>query len=155
MWYSFFCLMSGNQLFMARKEDDFNLHHYIKAVAAFEGVSTQFLNDRSLTYRCRCSVMWRLGIALYTKAGGVPWALAEVDRGTAFTGIDYALRPEATAASKFAICCSQVFDAEGTGIEFLAYEADGVRMFGKNPIFPSRSNDESHGPQSQHLPKEA
>ena len=120
--------------FYGEKEDDFNLHHYIKAVAAFEGISTQFLNDRSLTYRCRCSVMWRLGIALYTKAGGVPWALAEVDRGTAFIGIDYALRPEATAASKFAICCSQVFDAEGTGIEFLAYEADGVRMFGKNPF---------------------
>ena len=120
--------------FYGDQEDDFNLHHYIKAVAAFEGISTQFLNNGSLTYRCRCSVMWRLGIALYTKAGGVPWVLAEVDQGTAFIGIDYALRPGAAAASRFAICCSQVFNAEGTGIEFVAYEADGVRMFGKNPF---------------------
>ncbi len=120
--------------FFGQQDDDFNLHHYVKGVAALEGISTQFLNTRSLTYRCRCSVMWRLGIALYTKAGGVPWVLADVDPGTAFIGIDYALRPAATPASRFAICCSQVFDAEGTGIEFVAYEADGVRMFGKNPF---------------------
>ena len=120
--------------FYGEQGEDFNLHHYLKAVAAFEGISTQFLNDQSLTYRCRCSVMWRLGIALYTKAGGVPWVLADADPETAFIGIDYALRPAATAASRFAICCSQVFDAEGTGIEFVAYEADGVRMFGKNPF---------------------
>ena len=120
--------------FYGDREEDFNLHHYLKAVAAFEGISTQILNDQCLTYHCRCSVMWRLGIALYTKAGGVPWTLADVDSGTAFIGIDYALRPATSAASRFAICCSQVFDTEGIGIEFVAYEADGVRMFGKNPF---------------------
>ena len=134
MWYFILLPEEWEPAFYGDKEDDFNLHHYIKAVAAFEGISTQFLNDQSLTYYCRCSVMWRLGIALYTKAGGVPWALADVDPGTAFIGIDYALRPTATADSRFAICCSQVFDAEGTGIEFVAYEADGVQMFGKNPF---------------------
>lgn len=121
--------------FYGQKGDDFNLHDYIKAIAAFDGIPTQFLNeDRSLQYHCRCSVMWRLGIALYTKAGGVPWVLANMEPGTAYIGIDYALRPNAEADSRFAICCSQVFDSEGSGLEFVAYEARDVRMFGKNPF---------------------
>jgi hypothetical protein len=115
--------------------DDFDLHDYVKAIAASDGLCIQFLKESSaLDYFCRCSVMWRLGIALYTKAGGVPWVLADVDAGTAFIGIDYALRANTGADSRFAICCSQVFDAEGSGLEFVAYEADGVRMFGKNPF---------------------
>lgn len=115
--------------------DDFDLHDYVKAYAAFEGICVQFLReDSALNYHCRCSVAWRLSIALYTKAGGTPWVLADVDPGTAFIGIDYALRSGDDAAQRFAICCSQVFDAEGSGLEFVAYEADGVRMFGKNPF---------------------
>lgn len=121
--------------FYGGENDDFDLHDYVKAVAALDGISTQFLNEtKSLEYFCRCSVMWRLSIALYTKAGGVPWVLANMDPGTAFIGIDYALRPNAESDSKFAICCSQVFDAEGSGLEFVAYEANDVRMFGKNPF---------------------
>jgi hypothetical protein len=76
---------SWEEGFYGGEEDDFNLHDYVKALAAFEGIPTQFLNeDRSLAYRCRASVMWRLGIALYTKAGGVPWVLANMDPGTAY-----------------------------------------------------------------------
>lgn len=114
--------------------DDFDLHDYVKAYAASEGICIQFLReDSALNYNCRCSVAWRLGIALYTKAGGTPWVLADVEPGTAFIGIDYALRSGDDPARRFAICCSQVFDAEGSGLEFVAYEAEGVSMFGKNP----------------------
>lgn len=117
--------------------DDFDLHDFVKAYAASEGVCVQFLReDKALDYFCRCSVAWRLGIALYTKAGGVPWVLADVDPGTAFVGIGYALRSDANSDSRFAICCSQVFDAEGSGLEFVAYEANDVRLFGKNPFLP-------------------
>ena len=56
--------------------DDFDLHDYVKAYAASEGICVQFLReDSALNYPCRCSVAWRLGIALYTKAGGTPWVL--------------------------------------------------------------------------------
>lgn len=114
--------------------DDFDLHDFVKAYAASEGICVQFLReDSALHYPCRCSVAWRLSIALYTKAGGIPWVLSDVEPGTAFIGIDYALRAGDEAAQRFAICCSQVFDAEGSGFEFVAYEADGVHMFGKNP----------------------
>jgi hypothetical protein len=121
--------------FYGTEDDDFNLHDYLKAVAASDAICVQFAKESSaLNYRCRCSVMWRLGIALYTKAGGIPWVLADIEPGTAFIGIDYALRPGASADPKFAICCSQVFDAEGSGLDFVAYEANDVNMFGKNPF---------------------
>jgi hypothetical protein len=120
--------------FQGQPEEDFDLHHYIKAYAASEGICVQIIREsKALNYSCRCSVAWRLGIALYTKAGGVPWVLADIDHGTAFIGIDYALRAGAEDA-RFAICCSQVFDAEGSGLEFVAYEAEGVHMFGRNPF---------------------
>ncbi len=119
--------------FTARDDEDFDLHDYIKAISASEGICVQIVREAgALNYRCRCSVMWRLGIALYTKAGGVPWVLADMMPGTAFIGIDYALRAASGPDTRFAICCSQVFDAEGSGLEFVAYEAD-VKLFGKNP----------------------
>ena len=115
--------------------DDFDLHDYVKAYAASEGICVQFLReDKALQYFCRCSVAWRLAIALYTKAGGIPWVLADSDPGTAFIGLGYALRSDSSTDSRFAICCSQVFDAEGSGLEFVAYEASDVRLFGKNPF---------------------
>ena len=123
--------------FKGGEGEDFDLHDYLKAIAASEGICIQIIRDKetsALNYYCRCSVMWRLGVALYTKAGGVPWVLADVEPGTAFIGIDYALRGDAGPASRFAICCSQVFDAEGSGLEFVAYEANDVQMLGRNPF---------------------
>jgi hypothetical protein len=118
------------------RDEDFDLHDFIKAHAASDGICVQILRETSaLDYFCRCSVAWRLSIALYTKAGGIPWVLAAVEPGTAFIGIDYALRSGTRPESRFVICCSQVFDAEGSGLEFVAYEADGVQqMFGRNPF---------------------
>ena len=120
--------------FSVKDEEDFDLHDYIKAISASEGMCVQIVQETgALNYHCRCSVMWRLGIAIYTKAGGIPWVLADMTPGTAFIGIDYALRSASGSGTRFAICCSQVFDAEGSGLEFVAYEAD-VRLFGKNPF---------------------
>lgn len=115
-------------------EEDFNLHDYLKAVSASMGMSLQIIrSDKALSYHCRAGVMWRLAIALYTKAGGVPWVLEDIQPDTAFIGIDYALRRHADDGPRFATCCAQVFDAEGSGLEFLAYEAAGVRVYGDNP----------------------
>lgn len=117
--------------------DDFNLHDYLKGYSASAGIPLQIVRgghpQRALDYFCRCSVMWRLAIAIYTKAGGIPWALAKTVDNTAYIGIDYALRPNAAPSERFAICCAQVFDSDGSGLEFIAYEADDIRIDRRNP----------------------
>jgi hypothetical protein len=114
--------------------DDFDLHDYVKAVAAVRGIPTQVINeDSALEYFCRCSVMWRLSIALYTKAGGVPWKLANTDPETAYIGLSYALRHLESTSPRFVTCCSQVFDADGAGLEFVAYDTADVHLERDNP----------------------
>jgi len=123
--------------FEGGETDDFDLHDYLKAYAASAGIALQIVrggqSQRALDYFCRCSVMWRLSIAIYTKAGGIPWALADTVPNTAYIGIDYALRTNANPSERFAICCAQVFDADGAGLEFIAYEADDIRIDRRNP----------------------
>jgi hypothetical protein len=116
-------------------EDDFNLHHQIKAFTAARRIPVQIVReDRALSYRCRASVMWRIGLALYAKAGGVPWKLADVDPETAYIGISYALRPIKSDLPRFVTCCSQVFDADGAGLEFVAYDTSDVNVQRDNPF---------------------
>jgi hypothetical protein len=115
-----------------------DLHHEIKSIAAVAGIPTQFLNDGALTYRDRCSVAWRLGIAQYVKAGGTPWRLVPASADTAYVGLSYAMR--GATNDQFVTCCSQVFDADGGGMEFVAYEVgDGVGPDRDNP-FLSRAD---------------
>ena len=78
--------------------------------------------------------MWRIGIALYVKAGGIPWKLAETDSEMAYIGISYAVRPREKDQPRFVTCCSQVFDAEGAGLEFIAYDAHEVEVQKDNPF---------------------
>jgi hypothetical protein len=114
--------------------DDFDLHNFIKVVAAGKGIATQIIRDQALQYKDRCSVAWRLGIAAYTKAGGVPWKLADTTPNCMFVGIGYALRH--TGKKRFAIGVAQVFDEKGTGLQFVgstAAEDDGTRIDGTNP----------------------
>lgn len=121
--------------FFGPEGDDFDLHDYTKAIAAVHGIPTQIINDDSaLAYPCRCSVMWRLSIALYAKAGGIPWKLADTDPQTAYIGLSYAMRSIETNAPRYVTCCSQVFDADGAGLEFVAYDAADVHVDRDNPF---------------------
>ncbi|MBI2270310.1 MAG: SIR2 family protein [Bacteroidetes bacterium] len=115
----------------------FDLHDFLKATTAINSIPTQILREGSvIKYRCRCSVMWRLGIALYVKAGGVPWKLAAMDEETAFLGLSYSTRfNQQTNQFDFTTCCSQVFDSDGTGLEFIAYDAGELDFrIGENPF---------------------
>lgn len=120
--------------FKSGEEEDFDLHDHVKAVSAMRGTPTQILlEDSAISYRCRASVMWRQGIALYAKAGGVLWKLAGAAPETAYIGLSYAYRPSAPAGGRFVTCCSQVFDSDGAGLEFLLYETGDAIVERRNP----------------------
>ena len=115
--------------------DDFNLHDHLKAYTASRGVPIQIVReDSALAYHCRASVLWRIGLALYAKAGGIPWKLADADPETAYIGISYAVRPVESDKPRFVTCCSQVFDADGAGLEFIAYDTNEVEVQRDNPF---------------------
>ncbi len=116
-------------------DEDFDLHDHLKATTAALGLPVQLVReDSALAYNCQASVMWRLGMALYTKAGGIPWKLAETNPDTAYIGISYALRSIASESPRFITCCSQVFDADGSGLEFVAYDAHEFEVHQDNPF---------------------
>ncbi len=119
-----FYLPSRYKPFFEDHETHFNLHDTVKAVGAQLGLTTQIVTDSALTYRCRASVAWRLSTALYAKAGGTPWKLAThespLDPDTAYIGLSYAIR-STRGTTAFVTCCSQVFDSDGGGMEFVAY----------------------------------
>ena len=82
------------QGFEGGPDDDFDLHDHLKAYTAARGIPIQLVReDRAISYFCRASVMWRIGLALYAKAGGVPWKIADSEPNTAYIGISYAVRP--------------------------------------------------------------
>jgi hypothetical protein len=115
--------------------EDFDLHDHIKAMTAARRMPVQLVReDKALAYPDRASVMWRIGLALYVKAGGGPWKLAETDPETAYIGLSYAVRPVESTRPRFVTCCSQVFDAEGAGLEFVAYDAHEVDVQRENPF---------------------
>lgn len=115
--------------------DEFDLHDHLKASAAARRLPIQLVReDKALAYHCRASVAWRIGLALYAKAGGVPWKLADMDPETAFIGISYAVREANSGRPQFVTCCSQVFDPEGAGLEFVAYDAHDVVVRRDNPF---------------------
>lgn len=110
---------------MATRTKFFDAHDALKALGAKYNIPTQVLNDRAFTFQYRASLAWRLSTALYVKAGGIPWKLARmksIPENTAYIGLAYALRGDPTNAH-YVTCCSQVFDMDGGGMQFVAYEA--------------------------------
>lgn len=122
-------------------EEEFDLHDFVKSHAASLGIPTQLLReDRVCSFTYRCSVMWRLAIAIYTKAGGIPWKLAYMEPDTLFVGLGYAVKYSKSGNPEFLTTCSQVFDFDGTGLEFVAYETRDLKVDRESNPFLSRSD---------------
>lgn len=122
--------------FTGTEDDPFDLHEFVKGTSASLGVPTQMIREHTAKgRRDPCASAWTLGLACYAKAGGTPYKVDRDDDGTAFLGLAYAMR-KVPGETLFVTCCAQVFDAEGAGLEFLAYEtsASDVTVRGGNPF---------------------
>ena len=109
-----------------------DLHDRLKAIAAPLGCPVQMIREASaLEFRYKASLAWRLSLAFFVKAGGVPWRVQRTTpEETAYIGLSYAIR--GGTSNSFVTCCSQVLDSEGGGMEFVAYNI-GVARDLENP----------------------
>lgn len=127
--------------------EGFDLHDRLKAKLAPLGLTVQVINDTAFE-RDRANVMWGLAGAIYAKAGGIPWKLADSMRDEAYIGIGYAIK-EGIDGIEYSTCCSQVFDPDGTGFEFVAYDTrEFTTDSKKNPFL---SYQEMHSVLSKSL----
>lgn len=116
------------------EEEQFDLHHFIKAYAARHGQSTQFIRERTTVSPQPCRVRWWLSLALYAKALRTPWRLDCLDDETAFVGIGYSLDAGATRGKHVLLGCSHLYNARGEGLQFRLGRIESPIIRGKNPF---------------------
>lgn len=101
-----------------------NLRRALKAAAMRHGIPTQLVWPQSLALTSAslgadrvqdiATRAWNFTTALYHKAGGSPWRLAEIDPGVCFVGISF-YRELAADAPAMRTSMAQAFTAAGDG----------------------------------------
>jgi hypothetical protein len=128
-----------------------NLRRGLKAEAMQFGIptqlvwprTTQIVNDGSLTGETSVQDVatraWNFMTALYHKAGGTPWRLAEVEPGTCFVGISF-YREKIQEYAHMRTAMAQTFTASGDGyvIRGDSFEWEEGRL-GNSPHLDNKS----------------
>ena len=105
--------------------DGRDLRVAIKAIGAEKLVMTQLLTEESFGYNVPgydlCDNMWQLSLAIYVKAGGVPWKIRQTDEGTCFIGIAFRIK-RGPQGQEILIGLAEVFDEFGESVTIRVVE---------------------------------
>jgi len=110
----------------------FDLHDSLKLYAVKKGLRLQFIEDKSITYNDQAKVKWWLSLGIYVKSNGTPWKVKTDNTETAFVGLGYAVRQNAT--NKVVLGSSQIFDGSGNGLRFLLQPIEKPVFYNKSPF---------------------
>jgi hypothetical protein len=113
--------------------EHFNLHDYVKAYAARNGQSTQFIRQIKVVPAPSCRLKWWLSLALYAKAMRTPWRLDCLDEDSAFVGIGYSIDSQASTGNQILLGCSHIYSARGEGLQFRLGRIEHPIIRGRNP----------------------
>ena len=116
------------------ESESFNLHDYVKAYAARQGQSTQFLREETTATMQPCRVSWWLALALYTKGLRTPWRMDCLDDETAFVGIGYSIDTVANRGNHILLGCSHLYSSRGEGLQFRLGRIENPIIRNKNPF---------------------
>jgi NAD-dependent SIR2 family protein deacetylase len=103
--------------------EKFDLHNYIKAYAAQRGVTTQLIEEETLSDNLKCQILWWLSLSFYVKSLRTPWVLSDMDKTTAFAGIGYSVNNKRDNG-KIILGCSHIYNAQGQGLKYKLSKVD-------------------------------
>tara|TARA_R110000764_G_scaffold95901_1_gene179794 strand:- start:1675 stop:4791 length:3117 start_codon:yes stop_codon:yes gene_type:complete len=110
----------------------FDLHDSLKLYAIKKGLRLQFIEDKSINYKDQAKVKWWLSLGIYVKSNGTPWKVKTDNTETAFVGLGYAVRQN--ASKKVVLGSSQIFDGNGNGLRFLLQPIEKPIFYNRNPF---------------------
>ena len=113
------------------ENESFDLHDFIKAYCVQRGISTQFLEQDTLTSNQQCRVWWWLSVGLYAKSMRTPWVLDALDKNTAFVGLGFTTDYSGQKGQHVVMGCSHLYNSQGEGLQFRLSKIE-------NPIFRHR-----------------
>jgi len=110
------------------ESERFDLHNFVKAFCAPQGIATQFLEEDTLENSLQCRIRWWLSLALYVKSMRTPWVLSSLDSDSAFVGLGISLDRKASKGNHVILGCSHLYNAQGQGLQFRLSKIE-------NPVF--------------------
>lgn len=114
--------------------DRFDVHDFVKAYCVQRGISTQFLEEKTIKNADQCSVWWWLSLALYVKSMRTPWVLESLDPDTAFVGLGFSIDPAAKRGQHVILGCSHIYSSRGEGLQFRLSKVENPIFRGRNPF---------------------
>jgi len=121
------------------EDESFDLHDYIKAYCIQRGISSQFLQQKTINDSNKCRVWWWLSLALYTKSMRTPWILDSMSSDTAFVGLGFSIDRKAQKRNQVVLGCSHLYNAQGEGLQFKLSKIENPIFRQENP-FMSRDD---------------